>query len=253
MAIFEKLTPAERARQLGNPEGEVGIAVADWLNETNKAANAKTVALLGVIAGDHVLEIGFGNGRTVPDVIGQAADVRYTGIDISPTMVAEASRFNAALVAAGKASFHLSSAEHMPFNDRTFDRVFSIGVIHFCAEPDASLVEVHRVMRSGGLWSWAVSRQRIRRISPSRNMAFISATPLRGTPCVAAPASSRSTWRRFSSSRLRRMALPSGIPSVWPHVPDPLKWSWCHGGAFFLTYGPSTPAAGAALFFCCCE
>jgi ubiquinone/menaquinone biosynthesis C-methylase UbiE len=151
MAIFEKLTPAERARQLGNPEGEAGIAVADWLNETNKAANAKTVALLGVIAGDHVLEIGFGNGRTVPDVIGQAADVRYTGIDISPTMVAEASRFNAALVAAGKASFHLSSAEHMPFNDRTFDRVFSIGVIHFCAEPDASLVEVHRVMRSGGL------------------------------------------------------------------------------------------------------
>ena len=105
MAIFEKLTPAERARQLGNSEGEVGIAVADWLNETNKAANAKTVALLGVIAGDHVLEIGFGNGRTVPDVIGQAADVRYTGIDISPTMVAEASRFNAALVAAGKASF----------------------------------------------------------------------------------------------------------------------------------------------------
>jgi TolB-like protein/class 3 adenylate cyclase len=38
-------------------------------------------------------------------------------------------------------------------------------------------------------------------------------TPLRGTPCVAALALSRSTWRRFSSSRLRRMALPSGIPS----------------------------------------
>ena len=44
-------------------------------NETNKAANAKTVALLGVTAGNHVLEIGFGNGRTVPSVIAQAADV----------------------------------------------------------------------------------------------------------------------------------------------------------------------------------
>ena len=151
MAIFEKLTSAERARQLRNPEGEIGIAVADWLNETNKTANAKTVALLGVIAGDQVLEIGFGNGRTVPDVIAQAADIRYTGIDTSPTMVAEASRFNAALVAAGRASFHLSSAEQMPFNDRTFDRVFSIGVMHFWVEPGASLVEVHRVMRSGGL------------------------------------------------------------------------------------------------------
>jgi hypothetical protein len=36
MAIFETLTSAERARQLANPEGEVGIAVADWLNENNK-------------------------------------------------------------------------------------------------------------------------------------------------------------------------------------------------------------------------
>ena len=151
MAVFETLTPAERARQLRDPEGEVGIAVADWLNETNKAGNATTVALLGVTAGNHVLEIGFGNGRTVPDVIGQAADVRYAGVDISPTMVAEASRFNAALVAAGRASFHLGSAERMPFADHAFDRVFSIGVIHFWAEPGASLAEVHRVMRPGGL------------------------------------------------------------------------------------------------------
>jgi ubiquinone/menaquinone biosynthesis C-methylase UbiE len=151
MAVFETLTPAERARQLSNPEGDVGRAVADWLNETNKAANTKTVSLLGLTEGNHVLEIGFGNGRTVPDVIGQAADIRYTGIDISPTMVAEASRFNAALVAAGRARFHLGSAEHMPFAGSVFDRVFSTGVIHFWAEPGASLGEVQRVMRPGGV------------------------------------------------------------------------------------------------------
>src|ERR1700749_1886637 len=114
MAIFETLTPAERARQLANPEGAVGVAVADWLNENNKQANAKVVAQLSVEAGHHVLEIGFGNGRTVPIVMGQASEVRYAGIDISPTMVAEASRFNAELVAAGKASFHLASADAMP-------------------------------------------------------------------------------------------------------------------------------------------
>ncbi|HVC62465.1 MAG TPA: class I SAM-dependent methyltransferase [Acetobacteraceae bacterium] len=117
MAIFETFTSAERARQLGNPEGVVGIAVADWLNDNNRQANAKTVVLLGVEAGHRVLEIGFGNGRTVPDVIAQAVDVHYTGIDISPTMVKEASRFNAAPVAAGRVSFHLGSAERMSFAD----------------------------------------------------------------------------------------------------------------------------------------
>lgn len=151
MAIFETLTPAERARQLANPDGAVGLAVADWLNENNKQANATTVALLTVEAGHHVLEIGFGNGRTAPCVITQAPDVRYAGIDISPTMLAEALTFNAALVEAGKASFHLASAHEMPFESICFDRVFSIGVVHFWAKPLASLVEVRRVLRRGGL------------------------------------------------------------------------------------------------------
>jgi cyclopropane fatty-acyl-phospholipid synthase-like methyltransferase len=73
----------------------------------------ENAASLGVEAGHRVLEIGFGNGRAAPQVIAQAVDVRYSGIDISPTMVAEASAFNAVLVAAGKASFHLGLAERM--------------------------------------------------------------------------------------------------------------------------------------------
>jgi SAM-dependent methyltransferase len=125
MAVFESLTPAERARQLRNPEGAVGLAVAEWLNETNRGGNARIVALLGLGPGSHVLEIGFGNGRTVPDVIAQAAGVHYTDLDFSPTMVEEATRFNAALVAAGRASFHLGSVERTPFADASFDRVFS--------------------------------------------------------------------------------------------------------------------------------
>ena len=150
MAVFETLTLAEQARQLGNPEGAVGLAVAEWLNENNRQGNAETVGLLGVEAGNRVLEIGFGNGRTVPDVTAQAVDVTYCGVDISPTMVTEASTFNAALVASGKASFDLASAEKMPFADHSFDRVFSNGVIHFWTEPAAALAEVRRVMRPGG-------------------------------------------------------------------------------------------------------
>jgi ubiquinone/menaquinone biosynthesis C-methylase UbiE len=76
--------------------------------------------------------------------------VRYAGIDISPTMVEAALGFNADLVASGRASFHLGSAERMPFADAAFDRVFSAGVIHFWTDPAASLAEVHRVLRPGG-------------------------------------------------------------------------------------------------------
>jgi ubiquinone/menaquinone biosynthesis C-methylase UbiE len=151
MAIFSSLKPAEQARQLLNPEGSVGIEVAEWLNGNNRESNAQTLALLGVQAGHHVLEIGFGNGRAAPEVLSQAPGIQYTGIDISPTMLDEAKRFNAELIAAGRASFHLTSAEHMPFADASFDRVLSTGVIHFWKDALVPLHEVHRVMRPGGL------------------------------------------------------------------------------------------------------
>ena len=126
MAIVDTLSPAELARQLANPEGEAGVAVADWLNENNKEANQRAVELLRVEAGHQVLEIGFGNGRSAPLVIACAPDVRYSGIDISPRMVEEASTSFADFVESGKAHFLLASAERMPFPDNSFDRVFAI-------------------------------------------------------------------------------------------------------------------------------
>jgi len=61
--------------------------VAAWLNEYNRRGNAQLLAALGLEPRSQVLEIGFGNGRAVPDVLALAKDGHYAGIDISPTMV----------------------------------------------------------------------------------------------------------------------------------------------------------------------
>ena len=148
--VLASLSLAERAEQLRRPAGQVGIALAERLNGSNREGNLRVVELLGLEAGHHVLEIGFGNGRTVPDVFAQADGVRYAGIDFSPTMVEEAARFNAGFVATGRASFHLGSADRMPFADASFDRVFSTAVIHFWKDPAGALAEVRRVLRPRG-------------------------------------------------------------------------------------------------------
>jgi SAM-dependent methyltransferase len=150
MGVVESLAPAEWAKQLGNPEGEIGLAVIERVYENNSKFSVGAVAALGLSPGSYVLEIGFGNGRMVPEVVGQAENIRYAGLDISSTMVAEAERFNAALVAADRASFYPGSAEHMPFPDNSFDCVFSIGVAHFWSAPSLALSEIRRVLRPGG-------------------------------------------------------------------------------------------------------
>ena len=65
-------------------------------------------------------------------------------------MVAEAERFNAEFVALGRAEFHCASAERMPFPDAIFDRAFSIGVVHFWAQPEIALRELRRVLKPDG-------------------------------------------------------------------------------------------------------
>ncbi len=151
MNLVESLTPDEWARQLGNPGGEVGLAVIERVYVSNSKSSIQAVATLGLHPNDYVLEIGFGNGRMVPEVLKQAKGVQYAGLEISPTMVAEAERFNGALVTAGQASFYLGSAEHMPFPDSRFDCIFSVGVAHFWSNPSLALSESCRVLHPGGL------------------------------------------------------------------------------------------------------
>jgi len=150
MANLADLTPAERARLLGKPEGELGVAIGAVKNQTNAKIIETVYRRLDLRTGHSVLEIGFGNGRTVPQLMQQADGLTYTGIDIAETMVAEATAFNRALVDAGRARFHTASAEAIPCPNAGIDRVCAINVVYFWPDPVPVLAEIRRVLRPGG-------------------------------------------------------------------------------------------------------
>jgi ubiquinone/menaquinone biosynthesis C-methylase UbiE len=139
------------ARHLGRPDGEVGLAVSERLNRSNGNITAEAYRRLGLGAGMRVLEIGFGNGHLLPDLLRRAPDLLYSDIDISPTMVDEARRFNAALVNAGQATFRRADAARIPAADASLDRVFAINVIYFWPDPVVPLREIRRVLRPSGV------------------------------------------------------------------------------------------------------
>jgi hypothetical protein len=90
MPGLSDLTPAERARLLGKPEGELGIALGEVMNQTNAKLIETVYRRLRLQPRQSVLEIGFGNGHTAPLLIQQADALTYTGIEIAQTMVTEA-------------------------------------------------------------------------------------------------------------------------------------------------------------------
>jgi arsenite methyltransferase len=100
--------------------------------------------------GEDVLDVGCGAGMdslVAAQMVGANGSV--TGIDMTPEMVAKA-RGSIAEMGLGNVRIVEGSAEHLPFDDASFDVVISNGVIDLIPDKDAVFSEITRVLRPGG-------------------------------------------------------------------------------------------------------
>ena len=100
--------------------------------------------------GENVLDIGCGGGvDTMIAVTMTGPTGRAVGIDISSEMV-ERARQNVSLTDLKNVSFQESSAEDLPFPDKSFDVVISSGVFNLVPDKTRALREVFRVLKPSG-------------------------------------------------------------------------------------------------------
>jgi len=108
-----------------------------WIHET-AALNDETIALLAVQPDDAVLEIGCGPGRTVAALAAHGAHV--TGVDPSPTMIAQARRRNAPAIRAGRVELLAGHAGELPAPDQSFDCALTVHTsVVLARTPDLNL------------------------------------------------------------------------------------------------------------------
>jgi ubiquinone/menaquinone biosynthesis C-methylase UbiE len=95
-----------------------------------------------------LLEIGVGAGA---DHLGFArAGARTHGVDLTAAAITTT---RAHLAVHGLTSdLRRCDAEALPFDDQSFDIVYSWGVIHHSDSPARVVAEIHRVLRPGGLF-----------------------------------------------------------------------------------------------------
>jgi len=97
-------------------------------------------------AGLRVLEIGVGMGADYEQWL--KAGAIATGVDLSAASLAQARR--RCHLAGLESDLHLADAESLPFADRTFDVVYSYGVLHHSPDTEKCLREAWRVLKPGG-------------------------------------------------------------------------------------------------------
>jgi ubiquinone/menaquinone biosynthesis C-methylase UbiE len=106
--------------------------------------------LLGLRSDSFVLEVGCGSGRYALH-LGEKVGCRLIGLDINEPGVRNANQLALATGLASQVRFEqCDAAKKLPFDNNTFDAVFSNDVLcHLPGRPEV-LVEIFRVLKPGG-------------------------------------------------------------------------------------------------------
>lgn len=134
------------------PRGTAG-SVTGWVfahRPSNRQRNGWVVSLLDVQPTDQVLEIGFGPGLAVAELV-RAGAAHVYGIDHSLVMLRQASKRNAAAIRAGKVSLINASVDQVPDAlDGPFDAILAVNSHGFWPAPAERLAELRQRLSPGG-------------------------------------------------------------------------------------------------------
>jgi ubiquinone/menaquinone biosynthesis C-methylase UbiE len=149
------LTPFRRLLKLFHPEGipRFGTPFYNVISKTGIfQQNYDLLArdILSYCKRGNFLDVGTGPGWLLLKLYEQSPALHMYGIDISPSMVAQAQANVHKAGLAGAIEVKEGDACHIPYADAFFDAVVSTGSIHHWKEPVRALDEIHRVLKDGG-------------------------------------------------------------------------------------------------------
>jgi len=156
---------------------------------------------------DHVLDVATGTGAVAAELV-RRHGCRVTGIDQSPDMLAEAGRNLRRRGLAGRIALRRGSAEQLPFPDATFDGLTFTYLLRYVDDPGATLTELARVVRPGGVVASLEFG-----VPPGRAAQLGWGAYMRALPVLARPMSEE--W----SSAMR--FLGTNVPGFWRRWPLP--------------------------------
>lgn len=124
-----------------------------FLFQGTRATRERYLAEVDLGPGDRVLDLGCGTGAVTAQIRERSETVH--GVDISAAQVHRAATSrNVADVA-----FAVADATALPYTDRSFDAVVSVGLLPYVPTPAAAVREANRVTRPDGTCTFVVPKR----------------------------------------------------------------------------------------------
>lgn len=137
-------------RKSAQPEGFMEQMFGQYLAAYSEDINRWAVQRLNIQAGDHILEIGFGAGVAIDEMVQHTHAEHIVGIDCSTAMVEITTKRNREAIQDGKVCLQQADVAKLPAFDTAFDRILSVNSIMYWASPVETLKRLRTVLKPGG-------------------------------------------------------------------------------------------------------
>jgi ubiquinone/menaquinone biosynthesis C-methylase UbiE len=133
-----------------SPSGFIGKLFGKLMEWTNIDAYRKAIETLAPAPNERFLEIGFGTGLFAEMLLLASSETFVSGVDPTSTMVETAidRLFDRGLK--NRSDLREGTDELLPWDDNQFDAIIAIHCFQFWKDPDRSITEIGRVLRSEG-------------------------------------------------------------------------------------------------------
>ena len=147
--------------QSKKPSGIVGQVIAKIWTSYFKKLSLWTIKQTTIIDNSRVLEIGYGGGSTIKNLLALNKHLEIHGIDISKESYQVAKRINSDAIQNGDVHLRIGNVDALPYQNDYFDLVFAIQTHIFWDDLKKGFLEIYRVMSSHSTLIIACEKEKI--------------------------------------------------------------------------------------------
>lgn len=135
-------------KQSQKPSGLIGRVITKIWSFYFKKLSLWAIKQTTISDNYRILEIGYGGGSTIKNLLALNKNLEIHGIDISKESYRTAQRVHSDSIRKGSVQLKIGNVENMPYQNNYFDRIFAIQTHIFWKDIKKSFQEVYRVMSS---------------------------------------------------------------------------------------------------------
>ena len=148
-------------KQSQKPSGLIGRVITKIWSFYFKKLSLWAIKQTTISDNYRILEIGYGGGSTIKNLLALNKNLEIHGIDISKESYRTAQRAHSDSIRKGSVQLKIGNVENMPYQNNYFDRIFAIQTHIFWKDIKKSFQEVYRVLSSNSTLIIASEKEKI--------------------------------------------------------------------------------------------